>query len=72
MGKEEENQFKTKIDILEARIQIEGMGASTGSGKGVLAHTFLEEVRLALEGNQLHPRERVLDTKELGLSEASQ
>ena len=48
------------------------MGASTGSGKGVLAHTFLEEVRLALEGDQLHPRERVLDTKELGLSEAGQ
>ncbi len=61
-----------QIDILEAGIQIEGMGASTGSGKGVLAHTFLEEVRLALEGDQLHPRERVFNTKELGLSEASQ
>ena len=60
-----------QIDILEAGIQIEGMGASTGSGKGVLAHTFLE-VRLALEGDELHPRERVFNTKELGLSEASQ
>ena len=62
-----------QIDILlEAGIQIEGMGASTGSGKGVLAHTFLEEVRLALEGNQVHPRKGVLDTEEFGLSEASQ
>ena len=49
-----------QIDVhkkLEAGIQIESMGASTGSGKGVLAHTFLEEIRLALEGDQLHPRE---------------
>jgi len=52
-----------QIDILEAGIQIEGMGASTGSGKGVLAHTFLEEVRLALEGDQLHPRERVFNER---------
>ena len=51
------DQSKTDKQTLEARIQIESMGASTGSGKGVLAHTFLEEVRLALEGDQLHPRE---------------
>jgi len=48
------------------------MGASTGSGKGVLAHTFLKEVGLALKGNQTHPRERVLNKLELGLTEASQ
>jgi len=48
------------------------MGASTGSGKGLLAHTFLKEVGLTLKGNQIHPRERVLDRVELGLMEASQ
>jgi len=35
------------------------MGASTVSSKCILAHTFLKEVRLAVERNQLHPRERV-------------
>jgi len=47
------------------------MGASTGSGKGVLTHTFLEDVCLALEGDQFHPREKVLHMIELGLSKAS-
>ena len=65
-------QTNKQTNNLEARIQIESMGASTGSGKGVLAHAFLEEVRLALKGNQIHPREGVLDRVELGLTEASQ
>jgi len=47
------------------------MGASTSSGKGILAHTFLKEVGLALKGYQIHSRERVLDKVELGLTEAN-
>jgi len=44
----------------------------TGSGKGVLTHTFLKKVCFALKGNQFHPKERVLHMIELGLWEASQ
>ena len=51
------NSRNRRINILEACIHIESVGATTGSGKSVLAHTFLEEVCLGLEGNQFHPRE---------------
>ena len=57
---------------LEACIQIECMGASTGTSKCVFTHPFFEEVHLALEGDQVHPRKGVLNTEEFGLSEASQ
>ena len=68
----ERDQSRTDKQTLEARIQIESMGASTGSGKWVLGYMFLEGVCLALERDQFFPRERVLNTKELGLSEAGQ
>merc|ERR1712117_601237 len=68
------NQVDIALSCSEICIQTESLGAFTaGSSKHtcflVLPDSLLEEVRLTLQGDQLHPIERVLRLEDFGVSQ---